>query len=196
MPSKAELIVKSNFHQRKMIRYYYVLDADRDGHIEKEDYVSCGLRLAEQRNQTQGSAGYSATIKLFEDAWDELCRYADTSGDSEIEMDEWLSYREDIYHGYGANREVLEDPAAERERIGEHMLAMMDSDGDGFVNVDDFTKFYIACRLPEDLAANMFKLLDVSKRGHLTREDVILRFDEFVRSDEPDAAGNWFFGPF
>jgi len=73
---------------------------------------------------------------------------------------------------------------------------MMDSDGDGMVNLEDFTKFYIAYRLPEDLATNMFKKLDSNHQGHLTRQDVILRFDEFVRSDDPDAAGNWFFGPF
>jgi hypothetical protein len=42
MPSKAELIVKSNFHQRKTICDYGRLDADRDGHLTPTTVIHRG----------------------------------------------------------------------------------------------------------------------------------------------------------
>ncbi len=194
--NKAEQIARVNFLQRKMTRYFVVLDVDRDGHIEQEDYEKCAQRLAEIRGHSLTSPQYQKLLDLFLVEWDELQRYCDDNADQAISIDEWFEHREDIINGVAdEDGVVLDEQVLKRER-GARLFALMDVDGDGRVNEQDFVSYYQALHLPEDLAQRMFAKLDVAKAGALRETDVAERYYEFTHSTRPDDAGNWFFGPF
>lgn len=194
---KGLALARTAFLQRKMTRYYVVLDVDRDGHIEAEDYEGCAERLAEIRGYSKQSPQYDNLRGLFMKEWNALATYCDDNDDQQVSLDEWFEHREDIRNGllHGEGDEVLSDEQVKQE-VGRVQFALMDNDDDGFVNEQDFVHFYAAYKLPEDLARRMFAKLDTNKTGKLTPSDVIERYYEFTHSTDPNAPGNWFFGPY
>jgi Ca2+-binding EF-hand superfamily protein len=45
-------------------------------------------------------------------------------------------------------------------------------------------------------AADAFRRLDLDRDGYLSREEIFQNMKEYYFTDDPNAPGNWFFGPF
>ena len=73
-------------------------------------------------------------------------------------------------------------------------LELLDSDGDGIVNVDDYIMFCSAYNVGENEARIGFGMFDRDGNGSLTQDEVVEMVTEFYLSDDPEALGNLFFG--
>ena len=196
MISKAEKLARANFLQRKMTRYFVVLDVDRDGHIEAEDFDKVAKRLAEVRGLSGHSPQYDALHAQVMFEWQELADYCDDDTDQEISLDEWFAHREDIMNGIADETGIALDDNQLKQERGQRIMALMDNDGDGVVSEADFIGYFSGFHLPEDLARRTFARIDVSGSGQLTQANVSDLYHQFIHSIVPEEPGNWLFGPF
>ena len=76
------------------------------------------------------------------------------------------------------------------------MLGLWDQNGDGKLSVQEYAKLGWCYGITEEAMREAFQHLDRNGDGYLTIEELTKAVDEFYRSDDPDAPGNWTFGPY
>lgn len=179
----------SNFQKRKLIRYFQFYDMDGNGYIERNDYVLFAKRLARVRGWAEGTASYEILMGRFTADWEILRSFADSSGDDRVSLDEWFAYHRHIY---------LIDT---KYRVGENdivgaIFETLDMNGDGSITEDEFKMFYSIYGLDSQLAGEVFRKLDENGDRVLTRPEIARLYRQFAHGDDPNALGNWLFGPF
>lgn len=179
----------SDFQKRKLTRYFQFYDIDKNGYIERDDYMLFAQRLAHVRNWHEGSIQYQMLVGRFHAEWDLLRSFADMSGDARISLDEWFSYHRHLYL-FDKKFQVGED-----DIIGA-IFETLDMNGDGFITENEFIQFYSIYNMDAQLAKTVFNNLDENEDGVLTRKEIAKLYRQFAHGDDPDAVGNELFGPF
>ncbi len=62
--------------------------------------------------------------------------------------------------------------------------------------LEEYKTIFQIWRLPEDLAVEIFPKLDLNGDGGITKDELVELVQQFHGSDDPDAPGNLFFGPY
>ncbi len=94
---------------------------------------------------------------------------------------------------------IVSDDALFDEIIAEQVRAVVglwDRDRDGKLSAAEFVKLEWCYAINEEDAQEVFRHLDRDGDGYLTVEECEQAAEEFYRSDDPDAPGNWLFGPY
>jgi hypothetical protein len=73
---------------------------------------------------------------------------------------------------------------------------VIDRDADGQISVQDYTLYFEAWGLDEDLAKQAFSQIDLSGDGRLSRSSFIQFSSDFFMSDDPALPGSRLFGPY
>ncbi len=174
---------------RKLTRRFKVSDSDNNGVLERSDFE----RIAELTAALRGWAPDSQERKRLSANlmgwWSGMQPLADSDKSNQISLQEWLNYHDRIIH----------DPALYRATIGaviEFDLQAYDLDGDGALSLEDYTGFFASLGLSAASAAEVFPKLDRNGDGIIVRPELLQLVDEFFKSDDPQAVGNWMLGPF
>ena len=179
----------SDLQRRKWIARFNLLDADKNGYIEKADYDLMIARFAKSFNSLPSSESYQRLVKLYDLNWKALASKADANKDGRVSRDEYLASVEADFMRGGAF-ERLSVP------MGEEFFKMMDVNGDGVVSSDECVRFFVSMGLKESDAKETFRRLDRNGNGELTKAEVFQAAKEFYTGDDPNAPGNWSYGPF
>lgn len=172
----------------KLERFFYILDYDRNGVIEKDDFEAIAENLCILWGLKEGEEGYNKVFKRFIDGWDKFNFYVnDNTGKASWE--DWKRFAEEVMI-YGDKDQF--DRFVE-EFTGE-LFDNFDTDKDGYISLDEFIDLFVAHRIEVRFAAKSFRNLDKSKDGVISRGELIDAVKEFFRSDDPNAPGNWLFG--
>ena len=122
-------------------------------------------------------------------SWESDVGAFDKDNDGRISLEERLA----------AYEVTLNDPNSYDQLATQYahlILGMWDRDGDGRLSADEYIKLLWCYGIEEDDAREAIKHVDRDGDGYLTKEDIIQALDEFYFSDDPDAPGNWMFGPY
>jgi Ca2+-binding EF-hand superfamily protein len=179
----------TEFQKRKLRRYFQFYDADRNGYIEREDYMLFAKRLARARGWAESTVGYEMIMARFMADWDLLRSFADANSDDRITEDEWFEYHNYIYFIDNKYR------AGENDILGT-IFEMLDHNNDGTISEDEFRTFYSIFGMDLALASQTFHKLNENGDGVLTRNEIAKLYRQFAHSDDPTVMGNWLFGPF
>lgn len=173
----------------KLDRAFALLDTDRNGKLEKSDFLVLADRLG-----TVFSAE-AETRDLMRDRlaelWDVDVAHMDTDGDGCVDRDEFRA---------GARKSVAVDRHGLVQRLGAMMavwMRMADADGDGVVNLQEYiTMFSVAMpgTAPENLEV-AFHQLDADGDGVLNNAEVSQAVQEYYTSEDPNSRGNMLYGP-
>jgi EF hand len=177
----------TEFQKRKIANLFAVHDLNRDGALERSDYVDYANRLAAAGGHRPGSAKYEELMSRFLGFWEMLRQAADRNHDNRVTMREWLVLFD----------ELLSSPAAvEHLRpIGEAVFTMLDRKGDGSVTLDEYKWLYTSGAVDPKHAVESFKRLDTDHDGRITTSELSARLVEFFTSNDPKSPGTWLFGP-
>jgi Ca2+-binding EF-hand superfamily protein len=64
------------------------------------------------------------------------------------------------------------------------------------VSEQEYKNYLLTIQVTEAEAADAFRRLDLDRDGYLSREEIFQNMKEYYFTDDPNAPGNWFFGPF
>ncbi len=179
----------SELQTRKLTRRFKISDADNNGVIERIDFERIAERSAELRGWSSDSPETKKLHANLMGWWSGMQPMADVDQSNQITLQEWLNYHDQLIH----------DPELYQATIGvviEFDLQVYDLDGDGALNLGDYTAFFASLGLNAEAAAEVFPKLDRNGDGLISRSELLQLVDEFFKSDDPQAAGNWMMGAF
>ncbi|WP_416968172.1 EF-hand domain-containing protein [Streptomyces sp. 4F14] len=114
----------------------------------------------------------------------------DTDHDGRVSLEE---FRDALASG------LADSPENYRRSVGpaaDLYFTLADRDGDDLLSETEFSRLYHgAFGLPRTVTRQAFAHLDTDGSGFLTREQYQQRVIEYLCLDDPDAPGNWLFGP-
>lgn len=177
----------SDFQRTKLAHQFRLFDADADGNLTRDDFVRVFQTLAHARGLDKQSAEYLLLKALHLAMWEPIVGLADTDSDRRVTAAEFLALHEAL----------LDDPLRADEVLpafANTLFDILDGDRDGAVVLAEYEQYTKALGI-EGTPASWFPRLDTNSDGQLTKEEVRVLVGEFYRNDEPEAAGNWFFGP-
>jgi len=179
----------TELQKAKQIHYFNVLDANDDGLLEKRDFIDVADRIADMRGYEDGSARHSAVRKELLRIWTNARALSGAEGKAKVPLEDWLAHEEKVL-----DSDVLIHSYV--QGIAQAVFDILDADSDGVISEAEYLQFFRAFRGTEDQGARAFRKLDENGDGHLTRQEFLDAVTEFHLSDDPDAPGNWLFGPY
>ena len=174
--------------RKRLVRFYNVYDSNGDGVITQADAEKSLNNLAALRNYKKGSAEYESFRAGFLVYWNDLLKAVDADQNSEITLEEWLIYHEQlIKNEHKAMQTVLPSVFA--------MFDVVDVDGNGSISMNEYKDFMIAFGVPDKwIGDEVFDKLDVNKAGSISRKELGELVDQMYFNPDPKCPGNFLFG--
>jgi len=183
-----EALVAIDLLNHKLDRAFDHIDAGGEGVVEREDLLGLGARILVGFGESPTSVTGASLVDSFDGIWAALARAL--GRDEDLDMT-----REDFRKGMttafveGGQYDAVFRPAAVA------VARLCDGDGDGRVGPGEFRTMLAAFGTAYDDVDEAFDRLDRSGRGELTVDDLVQAAREFYAGEDPNATGNWLFGP-
>ena len=178
----------SELQKRKLTVLFHHHDMNHDGFLGKADYEQFVKRFGEIQNHPSGSPEYEAVYTQTMAAWEHVRQVADKDQDGRVSLEEFLES-----YDVTLSDEKLYDQLL--VQYAQSLLALWDRDGDGRLSGVEYVALCGCYGVGEEAAREAFRHLDRDGSGYLTTEELIQNFKGFY-GDDPDAPGNWTFGPY
>ncbi|MGX7829715.1 EF-hand domain-containing protein [Actinokineospora sp. 24-640] len=164
-------------------------DADGSGYVDYDDTVAMAARVTSAFDVAPDSAKGRALASGFEVFWHSLLTGLDLDGDRRISPDE---YRAGMMSAFGAAEGDFERGL---RPVVVAIIDVADTDDSGVLERAEFQRLQQAIGNPQAHAAEAFTKLDRDGSGTLSRDELVQAARDFHTGTDPDAAGNWLFGP-
>ncbi len=175
---------------KKLSRLFYFRDLDKDGYVERSDWVQCAHNLAAIRGWAFGSAEYEAVLARHTAMWNAFWLPADMDQDGQVSLDEYLQLAEK------QRKMGFKEEMKQIIKLFEAIFDTIDLDGDGEVSLAEYKLFFQAWSIESSLAVEAFAGMDLNADARLSREAFLQYGANFYVNDEPNVAGNYIFGPY
>ncbi|MBK6575389.1 MAG: EF-hand domain-containing protein [Sandaracinaceae bacterium] len=179
----------TSFQVRKFTRMFNALDINSDGALDAED-----VELVVGRHATE-SAGraepaHLATLEAAYRAWyGGIIQMADHNQDGKVTLEEFLGFQENL----------MKDAALYEQIIGaitQMTCTILDHDGDGKNDTDDYVQFSRVLRIGEEGATERWAALSAHRDGLMGVEDIRAVLQDFFQgADESSPATNFLGAP-
>ena len=180
----------SDIMQKKLSRHFQFRDLDKDGYVEKADWVQCAKNLAKLRGWAEGSAEYQEVMARHIEMWTTFWLPADQDGDGKVALEEYLDLAE-VQRKLGFTYEMRQVTY-----LFAAIFDTIDLDGDGEITRDEYKLFFEAWGIDPALADTAYSQMDFNADGRLSRSIFLQYGSNFYINDEPDVVGNYLFGPY
>jgi juvenile hormone diol kinase len=175
--------------RKKMTRLFNVYDVNNSGFLEKADYERIADNFCRIHNWPEGSEGYQVMHQNQIAQWQQIQQFADSNQDDRVSLDEYL----DAYHRMADIDNLYEVTV---NGIVDFTFDHFDRDKDGYMTSADFSEVYAVFDLDADEAKTAFAQMDSDNDDRINKVDALRLVREFYVSDDPEAQGNVFFGPY
>jgi len=179
----------TELQKAKQIHYFNVLDYNGDGVLEKQDFINIADRLAEMRDYEKGESRHTAVRKEILRMWTNARALSGKEGESEIQLDDWLAHEQKVLDSNVLIHSYVQG-------IARAIFDILDADNDGVIEEEEYLMFFKAFRGDTEDGKVAFRKLDDDDSGYLTRQEFLEAVTDFHLSDDPEARGNWLFGPY
>ncbi|WP_395366928.1 EF-hand domain-containing protein [Streptomyces sp. YH02] len=173
----------SDVQERKLQRHFELLDMDRNGFIEQQDLVAFADKITESAGAS-GTPQAQAFRSEAERVWQSLRKALDQDGDQRVSRDEFVSAAD------------INQVMNEAVKLGHLSFDVIDRDGDGRISKAEWTRMDQSIGIPREDSMAGFEQLDRDGDGYISRDEYTRGVEEFYRSDNPSAGGNWVLGTF
>lgn len=176
--------------QRNKISHYFriVLDQDKNGVLDENDFREIGESLCILWNMKPDTPEYKEVIENSLSSWRAFKDYFKNKG---IEADEkaFLAFCEKMLSPKGEDlykRFVI--------KMVSNLFYAFDINEDGIISVDEYSDMFMCYHIPIKFSAKAFVKLDRDGDEFITKKELMHAVDEFFKSNNEDAPGNWLFG--
>jgi Ca2+-binding EF-hand superfamily protein len=196
---------------RKLERAFAQLDVDGDGRIERDDILSLGSRLLVGLGEPPTTAKGRRVLDHLDAFWNALVQETrvQETGVREAGLRETGSRATGVretgsggpisaaeFH-VGMTAAFIDGDRFEQvfRPAARAVAALCDTDGDGSIGPGGFRAMQQAFGTSAEDADEAFARLDRDGSQTLTVDELVEAAREFYTGDDPEAAGNWLFGP-
>jgi predicted heme/steroid binding protein len=176
----------TELQRRKLTHLFTVMDGDANGYVAWADYQRIAGNIMGTSTHAADSVEGEALMARYRYAWEQAKPYADAKG---MTLDRFLAYSDRILRTPGAFDTVIRQTA-------ELIFDTFDQDGDQRVSLAECRTFFRCYGVDEQHAESCFARYDLNRDGQVTRSEWVDLMGQFYNSSDPDAPGNWLFGPF
>lgn len=179
----------TDFQTKKLAHYFNILDFDKSGTLERQDYLNIGENLCILWGFKEGSTEYAGCMDLCNASWDQFCEFMGLDPEGHATREEWLSFADQaIVNG----SEELYDRHV--NGLVRSTLDFFDTNDDGHISLDEYVDLFMAYRIEIRYSAKAFTKLDLDGDDLLDIPELEKAFKQFFRSDNEKDRGNWLFG--
>lgn len=170
----------------KQTHFFNILDFDRSGTIEKEDFEAIGENLCLVRDFDMDTEAYDTVMGMTASIWGHLLPFVE--GDHGT-LDQWLKFMSSLLDP--SNLETYKKYVL---NFTSTLFKLFDINDDGFISQNEYIDLFIGLRIEVRFAPKAFRALDDNKDGKISHDELVRSVDQFFRSNKPEALGNWLFG--
>ena len=178
----------SEFQSKKLRYFFHILDLNRNGAIQLDDFSEMAEHVRQIMGYEEGSKEHKRITDKATRFYHSLVRDISPSNRQEIVMEEWIAFFENV---------VIRDEDAldeYKEMIFTFMFDFFDQNRDGFISRKEYEDFYQIFGIDDQYLDKAFQKLDNSNSYKLSRYDLMSAVEEFFASTDDSVSGNWVFG--
>lgn len=179
----------TELQRRKFTRLFQMWDYDKDGVLRRGDYEQAAHAIANFLGIQAGSPEMDTHMTHYMAGWEQLQPSADANGDERVTLDEFLSATSFIVSNPSVFEGVTMSSAS-------NSIRWMDRDGDGRIAREEYLGVVTSYQMTMAEAEEAFSHLDRDGDGYITQAESLTNTREFFLSQDPEARGNWLFGPY
>lgn len=177
--------------KRKLMKLFSMYDACNLGVLKIADFERLARQLAELQDWEPGTADYERITSQYLFRWNrmraEIKETLNVRNDGRVNLDEWLTYYDIVLSDRSHEEELLS--------LAEVVFNVLDVDESGHLDKNEWTALFRAYKIPVVYIDETFACIDLDGDGVLSKEEVLSMLREFYYSDDPNATGNYMFGP-
>ncbi|MCB9596741.1 MAG: hypothetical protein H6719_28725 [Sandaracinaceae bacterium] len=174
------------FRRDKYADYFQCLDRNGNGRIDRNDFGHYASVVQERLRLPSDSPKLARLRATTQALWASITGPMDGRGEGSVRFDELVGFFVDVH-------EQSQDGGELPRAAQDHVLAtfaVLDMDGDGFIDVQDYDIYLSAIGSDSD-ANDAFAHLDPDGAGRLSMEALEKRYREWVSAGDPAVGGNY-----
>lgn len=175
--------------KQKVSHYFNVLDFDKNGVLERDDFINIGENLCVLWGFREGTEEYNACIQRCEGTWQDFCDFMEKPYDSTASLAEWLEFADKVI--VNGDEELYERHI---NKLAKEIIGFFDTNQDGYISLNEYVDLFMAYRIEIRYSAKAFTKLDLDHDDYISADELLSAIREFFRSDDENAKGNWLFG--
>ncbi len=179
----------TELQEKKLTHYFNILDYNRNGFIEKDDFLGIGENLAILWQLKPGTAKYDSIINGSARPWRGLEESMKKGNVSKASLRDWLRFAdkyivngsEDQYNKY-------------IKSVVTGLFGFFDQNSDNQLSLKEYIDIFMAFRIEVRYSAKAFVKLDIDKDGMISQQELFKAVKDFFKSNDENSKGNWLFG--
>lgn len=180
----------TDFQTKKLTYFYKILDLNSNGELQLNDFAEMAEKVRIKMGFEEGGKKHKMVADKAVRFYRTLLNDIQPDDFRKILLSEWLKFFDEKV--LNADDEVTFD--LYKEMIFNFMFDFFDQNRDGFIQYGEYQDFFEIFGIDDTYFEESFELIDVNKKGKLSRYDLMLSLEEFLKSDDQEDAGNWIFG--
>ncbi|MEM7298036.1 MAG: hypothetical protein AAF391_07200 [Bacteroidota bacterium] len=176
--------------QKEKVSHYFrvVLDQDRNGVLESNDFREIGESLCVLWGYKPDTPEYDKVIDNSLSSWRAFKAYFE-SQNAEANEEQFVKFYTKMLSPRG---ESLYQKFVVKMVSG--LFDAFDINEDGVISVDEYSDMFMCYHIPIRYSAKAFVKLDRDGDDFVTKKELMVAVDEFFKSSDEKAPGNWLFG--
>ena len=176
----------TTIQDRKFKPFFSLLDTDKDGAINLNDFLRPAERARQELGWTTGDARYLKLVQSLKAAWNQILQVQDLDKNGGISYQEYIGIIFRIGLEWGVNGAL---PAWAVE-LSNTLQSALDFNGDGAFTANEYAIYLRSIGSDAD-ARSVFAKLDINKNGKLTYDEILVLAKQLAGSSDPASPGNY-----
>jgi Ca2+-binding EF-hand superfamily protein len=175
--------------EKKLTHLFRIFDFDHNGLIQETDITSIAENISIFRGILNDSEEDRYLIEKSQQIWQGLREYLNNPNLDTCTLGQWLDFIHDkLFH----RDERIVDRYI--KSMVNDVLFIFDKDKDQLISKLEFICLFISFRVEIKYANEVFIKLDLNGDKFISREELMVAFNDFFKSNEEAATGNNLFG--
>ena len=171
---------------RKFKPFFTLLDIDKDGAINLNDFLRPAERARQALGWTTGDARYLKLVQSLKAAWNQILQVQDLDKNGGISYQEYIG----LIFRLGLEWAVNGTAPAWGVELSNNLKSVLDFNGDGAFTANEYAIYLRSIGSDAD-AKSVFAKLDINKNGKLTFDEIQVLAKQLAGSSDPAAPGNY-----
>lgn len=178
----------SEIQKRKVHHLFNVLDIDRNGKLQPDDFLNVGRKIVVQLQLEKDSRSARLILlkahRLFVQLLIDL-----ENPDMELTLWDWVEFfRNQVT---SPNARILDYYIY---RTSRYIFDLFDVNKDKLISREEYSNMLTVYNIPQNTAKVGFEELDINRDDHISSDEMIDGLKNFFKSADPEAKGNKIFG--